>query len=139
MALMEVEWHPSDRQLRVFGVSGLVASILLALILHFIWKVTGIWPWVAVTAGAAIFACSLISLAATRLLYIGLTLVGMPIGIVVSYILLGAFYFLLLTPVALVFRLIGRDSMRRKYEPELESYWAPHEPTENTERYLHQF
>ena len=24
MALMEIEWHPSGRQLRVFGISGLV-------------------------------------------------------------------------------------------------------------------
>jgi len=139
MALMEIEWHPSGRQLRVFGISGLVASILAALILHFAWGVGGVWPWIVVAAGAGIFLCSLISQAATRLLYVGLTLVAMPIGFVVSYILLGAFYFLLLTPIALFFRLIGRDSLRRKYEPQAESYWVAHKPTENMERYLHQF
>ena len=139
MALMEVEWHPSGRQLRVFGISGLVASILAALILLFVWGVAPVWAIVAVAAGVAIFLCSLISPAGARVLYVGLTLVAMPIGIVVSFVLLGAFYFLLLTPLALVFRLIGRDSLRRKYEPQAESYWVPHKPTENMERYLHQF
>lgn len=139
MALMEIEWHPSGRQLRVFGVSGLVASILAALILHFVWGVAAVWAWVVLATGAAIFLCSLVSPAATRILYIGLTLVALPIGIVVSYLLLGAFYFLLLMPLAIVFRLIGRDSLRRRYEPSAASYWVPHKPSENMERYLHQF
>jgi hypothetical protein len=136
---MEVEWHPTGRQLRVFGLSGLVASILAASILHFVWGVAAFWGIVVLAAGAGIFLCSLISQTATRLLYVGLTLVAMPIGLVVSYILLGAFYFLLLMPLALLFRLIGRDSLRRKYEPQAGSYWVAHKPTENMERYLHQF
>ncbi len=139
MPLMEIEWHPSDRQLRVFGVSGLAASILAALILHFAWGLAAIWMLAVVMAGAVIFLCSLLSPAAARVLYVGLTLVAMPIGLVVSFVLLAAFYFLLLTPLALVFRLIGRDSLRRKYEPDAKSYWVAHKPNDNMERYLHQF
>jgi len=139
MALMEIEWHPNGRQLRVFGVSGLVASILAALILHFVWGVAAFWAWLVLAAGAAIFLCSLISPAATRILFIGLSLIAMPIGIVVSFTLLGAFYFLLLMPLAIVFKLIGRDSLHRRYEPSAESYWVPHRPSEDMERYLHQF
>jgi len=139
MALMEVEWHPSGRQLRVFGVSGLVASILAALVLVFIWGAAVFWALAAVVAGTGIFLCSLLSPTAARWLYIGLTLVAMPIGLVVSFVLLAAFYFLLLTPLALVFRLIGRDSLHRRYEPDVKSYWVDHKPSENMERYLHQF
>ncbi len=139
MSLMEIEWHPSGRQLRVFGVSGLLASILAALILVFVWEVAVLWALATVTAGIAIFLCSLFSLTAARWLYIGLTLVAMPIGLVVSFVLLAVFYFLLLTPLAIVFRLIGRDSLHRRYEPEVESYWVDHKPNENMERYLHQF
>jgi hypothetical protein len=139
MALMEIEWHPTPRQLRVFGISGLVASIVAALVLHFVWGVGTLGSGIVLAAGAGIFLCSLVSRPATRLLYVGLTLVAMPIGFVVSYVLLGAFYFLLLTPLALVFRLIDRDAMRRKYEPQAGSYWVAHKPTEDMERYLHQF
>ena len=139
MALMEVEWHPSPRQLRVFGISGLVASIVAAVVLHWVWGVANFWVAIVLAAGAGIFLCSLISQAATRLLYVGLTLVVMPIGLVVSFLLLAAFYFLLLTPLALLFRLIGRDALRRRYEPQAGSYWVAHKPTEQMERYLHQF
>ena len=139
MALMEIEWHPSDRQLRVFGISGLVASIVATAVLHFSggWRVPG--------SGSSrrperpSLLCSLISPTAARWLYVGLTLVAMPIGIVVSFVLLGAFYFLLLTPLAILFRLIGRDALRRRYEPAAESYWVAHKPNDNMERYLHQF
>ena len=139
MALMEIEWHPSDRQLQVFGASGLAASILAALVLHFAWGLAAIWMLAVVTAGAVIFLCSLISPAAARVLYIGLTLAAMPIGLVVSFVLLAAFYFLILTPLAMVFRLIGRDALCRRYEPDAESYWVAHKPNDNMERYLHQF
>jgi hypothetical protein len=137
--LIEIEWHPTGRQLHVFGVSGFLASVVAAIVLHFVWGVAVLWAGVALAAGAVIFLCSLISPAVTRILYIGLTLVAMPIGFVVSFILLAAFYFLLLTPVALVFKLIGRDALCRRFDRAAESYWVPHKPNEDMERYLHQF
>lgn len=139
MALIEIEWHPGNRQLRIFGLSGLVASILLTGILHFLWSVGAPWLWIVPAVGTAIFLCSLISPVATRIVYIGLTVIAMPIGIVVSFLLLTVFYFLFLMPVAIVFKLIGRDVLHRRYEPNGETYWVPHKPQENLERYLHQF
>jgi carbamoyltransferase len=152
--LVEIEWHPTDRQLRVFGVSGLLASLAAALVLTFVWGVAVFWAILALAAGAAIFLCSLLAPTLTRILFIGLTLVGMPVGFVVSFLVLAAFYFLLLTPVALFFRLIGRDPLCRSWRgrPALEeqkriqgqdalatSYWVPHRPNNNAERYFHQF
>ncbi len=139
MALMEVEWHPTPRQLRVFGVSGLAASIVAAAVLHWVWGVWNVGVAIVPMVGLGIFLCSLISRTAARLLYVGLTLVVMPIGLVVSFFLLAAFYFLLLTPLAIVFRLIGRDALRRRYEPDAGTYWIAHRPAEQMERYLHQF
>jgi hypothetical protein len=137
--LVEVQWHPTPKQLRVFGAGGLLASIIAALVLHFVWAAAALWTILALVVGAAICLCSLISPAVTRILYVGLTLVAMPIGFVVSIVLLAAFYFLLLTPVALVFRLIGRDALCRRFDAAAESYWVPHKSSEDTERYFHQF
>ncbi len=139
MSLMEIEWHPTGRQLRVFGVSGLLASIVAAVVLLLAWGVALLWALLVLAAGAAIFLCSLVSPKAARILYIGLTLVAMPIGFAVSLVLLSAFYFLLLTPLALVFRLMGRDLLHRRFDPTAESYWVPHRPSETVERYFHQF
>jgi hypothetical protein len=137
--LVEIEWHPTSRQLRVFGVSGLLASLAAALVLTFVWGVAVFWAILALAAGAAIFLCSLTSPAITRILYLGLTIIGMPVGLVVSFILLAAFYFLLLTPLALFFRLIGRDPLCRRFDGAVTSYWVPHRPNDNAERYFHQF
>jgi hypothetical protein len=159
MSLIEIEWHPTPKQLRVFGVGGLLASIAAALVLHFVWGLAALWAVVVFAAGVALCLCSLVSPRLTRLLYIGLTLVAMPIGFVVSIVLLAAFYFLLLTPVALVFRLIGRDvlclawrghpardararcprHMQQGQDGLATSYWVPHKPSEDMERYFHQF
>ena len=137
--LIEIEWHPTRRQLRLFGASGLLASIVAALALHFVWGAAVLWAAVVLATGAALCLCSLIAPAVTRILFIGLTLVAMPFGFVSSLLLLAAFYFLLLTPLALVFRLIGRDALCRRFDPAAESYWVPHRSNEDLERYFHQF
>jgi hypothetical protein len=139
MSLIQVEWHPSRRQLRVFGASGFVASIVAGVVLHWVWGATLAWSLAIGAAGIALLLCSVISLRAARVLYLGLTIPMLPISYLVSFLLLAGFYFLVLTPVALVFRLIGRDPLCRRFEAAAESYWVPHKPSEETERYLHQF
>jgi hypothetical protein len=137
--LIEIEWNPTGRQLRVFGVGGLLASIAAALVLHFVWGAAGLWAIIVLAAGTTICLCSLIAPAVARILYIGLSLAALPIGFVASFLLLAAFYFLLLTPVAFVFWLIGRDALCRRCDAAAESYWVPHKPSEDLERYFHQF
>jgi hypothetical protein len=139
MSLMQIEWHPGRRPLRVFGVSGLLASVVAGVVLHWVWGAALGWSLAILAAGAGLFLCSLISLRATRVLYLGLTIPMLPIGYLVSFLLLAGFYFLVLTPIAGVFRLIGRDPLHRRFEAVAESYWVPHRPSEETERYLHQF
>ena len=47
---------------------------------------------------------------------------------IVSPCVLAAIYFVILTPLGFVQRLAGRDTMRRKFEPRVDSYWIPREP-----------
>ena len=47
---------------------------------------------------------------------------------VVSPIILGIIYFAVFTPVALVFKLRGRDVLYRKFEPSQPSYWLHRTP-----------
>ena len=49
-----------------------------------------------------------------RPLFIGLSAVTMPIGIVVSYTVLAVVFYGVLTPIGLVMRLFGRDTMQRR-------------------------
>lgn len=47
---------------------------------------------------------------------------------VVSPLTLGAVYFLVLTPVSIAMRLGGRDTLRRKIDAKLTSYWIDRDP-----------
>jgi hypothetical protein len=43
---------------------------------------------------------------------------------VVGPVVLGAIFFLVLTPVAVAMRVIGRDAMKRRFEPAASTYWS---------------
>ena len=62
----------------------------------------------------------------------------MPIGLVVSRVLLGVLFFGLFTPVGLVFKLNGRDVLARQYAPEQASYWEPKPGATDIRSYLRQ-
>lgn len=65
--------------------------------------------------------------------------VSAPIGMVVSRIALALVYYLVFTPVALVFKLIGRDALARRFDRNAKTYWEPYQPDRGPERYLRQF
>ncbi len=131
--LIQIEWHPSRRQLHGFGVSTWLASAGLAIVLRWVWHAAPGWSWAVLAAGTATFLCSLISRKATRVLYLGLSIPALPVGFVVSFLLLAGFYFLVITPLALIFRLIGRDALCRGFDATAESYWVPRRPSAETE------
>ncbi|MEY8241711.1 MAG: SxtJ family membrane protein [Cycloclasticus sp.] len=49
---------------------------------------------------------------------------GLTLGLIVSPIVLGSIFFILITPVALVMRLFGRDELKLKNR-QIQSFWKP--------------
>ncbi len=139
MALIEINWSPDRKQLRLFGVGALAILTVVAALLHWLKGLPTPWAFTLSGTGLAIFLVSLASLRLTRMIYVALTAVTMPIGLVISFVLMAAFYFGILTPVGLFFRLIGRDSLRRKFDHDAATYWVPRRPPETSDRYFHQF
>ncbi len=139
MSLIEINWSPNRKELRKFGIIFLIASTLIALLLYLL-KGLGIqWMAVIFAVGFVIFLSSVLSLKVTRGIYLGLILLTLPIGLVVSFTLMAIFYFLLLMPIGLIFRLIGRDALGRKFDSTVDSYWVPRQPPDSLDRYFHQF
>lgn len=60
---------------------------------------------------------------AIRFVYTGWMIVAFPIGWTVSHALLAALYYFVFSPVAVVFRLVGRDALNRRRR-QVESYWT---------------
>ncbi len=75
-----------------------------------------------------------------KLLYKGWMAFAYALGWVNTRILLVLFFFLVITPVSLVLRMIGKDPLLRRSEPDLKSYWIAREKGSfDRESYLRQF
>jgi hypothetical protein len=63
--------------------------------------------------------------------------IAMPIGWIVSNVLLGVVFYLVITPVALFFRLIKRDALGRRV-PGVRSQWVERRQSTDPRSYWHQ-
>lgn len=61
------------------------------------------------------------------------------VGDAISFILMAVVFYGVLTPIAIVFRLLGRDVLERKFDPQASSYWTPHRKPTSAKRYFQQF
>jgi hypothetical protein len=139
MSLIEINWHPKRKELRTFAMIALIASLLIASLLYMLKGVRIQWVVIIVAAGFGIFLSSFVSLKLTRIIYLGLIFVTFPIGWAISMILLTAFYFLLLVPLGFIFRLLGRDPLNRRFDPNTKSYWLARQEPDVLDRYFHQY
>jgi len=128
---------PDRRDLLVFGAALPVAVALAGLLIgrHTSPGVrTGIW-----LLGGAITVVYLAIPAARRPVYVGTARLTHPIGWVVSHVVLVLVFALVVTPIALVLRLLGRDPLARRPDPRLATYWVDRRPTTDVRRYFRQF
>jgi hypothetical protein len=112
---------------RILGQFSILASFMFAVVgLVLVWKWGASWTLFAVLAAIGVIQFALHQLgirAVTLGLYVVLTLVAFPIGFVLSHVLIAVIYYLVITPIGLLFRLVGRDAMMRRPDPSLPSYW----------------
>ena len=139
MSLVKINWNPSNKELRNFGYIAIAATLLISVILYTVKGLTIKWCGLIVGFGLFIFLSSLLSMKLTRLIYLLLILITFPIGTTISFVLMALFYYFLLTPIGLVFRLLGRDVLKRKIDISAKSYWQPHHYSDNIRRYFNQF
>ncbi|MCG8403905.1 MAG: hypothetical protein MI923_01780 [Phycisphaerales bacterium] len=147
MALIQIDWNPPPKTLRQFGLIGLGGFGLLAALAYFQWLLFAYLPdsaakptayaFIAVAMYSGFFAA--VAPPALKPLYVLMTVITFPIGLVVSYLTMAVIFYGILTPVGLIFKLIGRDAMNRKFEPSATTYWVKRKPPANVKRYFRQF
>ena len=81
----------------------------------------------------------LIRPAAVCWLFVGATVLAFPIGWVVSQIMLAVMYYGIITPLAVWFRIRGRDLLSRKPAPNRPSFWMPKRTPEDMGAYFRQY
>ncbi len=128
---------PTPRVLRQFAAAWLVFFLALAAQQMFLRSRT--------TAAGVLGAIALIGLvgllkpSAVRWLFVGATVAAFPIGWVMTQVVLAVMFYVVLTPLALVFRWRGRDELQLRHKPEQTSFWIARHPERDVRRYLKQF
>ena len=112
---------PDKQELRKFGLvfaTGLV--LIFGLFLPWlVEKPWPSWPWIA----AAVFAgTALVLPQVLKPVFLLWMKIGHVVGWINTRIILGIFFFILFAPVALLFRLLGKDPMRRRLDSSAKTY-----------------
>lgn len=137
MALLEINWRPDRRQLRQFALMWIV---FFGLIAAYAW-------WFKESPTAAVIILLVAAAGPVgyfwpeflRPVYVVWMTLAMPIGWTVSHLLLLMVYYLVITPIALMMRLVGYDPLNRQIERSAATYWTPHDPSVDSARYFRQF
>ena len=129
----------SDRTLRQFaGLCAGIFGVLFVLSWHRHGGHPTIAAWVGLVFALVVGLPGLARPAWIKPVFLGSMALTRPIGHAVSLVLLGVLYYGLVTLIATVFRLIGRDGLVRR-RPATTTYWTPKNQPANVTRYLRQF
>ena len=142
MSLVQINWNPGPRQLRNFGLVLLVGFSVLG-------AVRLLWPAGPQTGRSAVLAVVFfgialvgggIGLTGTRAalpFYWAWMAIAFVLGGIMSRVLFGLFFYGVLTPLALIMRLTGRDRLQLRRRP-TDSYWHDVPAVSDASRYEHQ-
>lgn len=111
-------------ELRKFGllVGGITAGALGMLIPIFMRGDINLWFW---GVGGCIIVTALGRPAALRPFYSVWMRAGHLLGWINTRIILGVFFFCILLPAGLLMRAMGKDPMKKKFDPDAETYRIP--------------
>jgi len=138
MALLEVNFAPSARDLRWFGVVqlaffGLVGA-LVARVADSSRAAVVLW-----TIGGTICIVYYALPPLRRTLYVAWMRAVYPIGWVLSHALMAVIYFGVVTPIGWLVRAISGDPMHRSVDRNAPSYWVEKQDNRSTKDYFRQF
>ena len=139
----DINWQPDLGERRKFARSLILGFPAIATIMEVIGRLTsGHWKagplWLGAIGcgiGLALWLVPQISKPFYLLWYFA----ACCMGFVMSNLIVGAFFFLAVTPLALIMRAIGRDPLQRRFAPSAKSYWRDVEKVVDPERYFRQF
>lgn len=138
MAVIEINKDPSKKELAWFGLMFLAFFGLIGSIVYWRFEAPtvayGLWG-----AASVIVALYYAVPALRKPIYLGWLYAAFPIGWVISHVVMGIIYYLVFTPIALIFKVIGRDALTRTIDKNAKTYWVEHRTGGDPARYFKQF
>ena len=134
MAVIDLNWNPSPRQLRQFAALSVVMLPMIG------WLSGGSWTTISILAagGGLLAAVSFVAPALVRPLFLAVSVCTFPIGLILGELALAMIYFGMILPIGILFRLIGRDALQLRIDREAKSYWQAKQQPKNVAGYYRQ-
>jgi hypothetical protein len=136
-SLTDMKIDTSEKKVRNFGFLFSVVAIALAAFRYY--KGGNSWVWFV---GGSVFflLAGLFLKPVLRPVYVVWMKFAFILGWLNTRLLLGVFFYLVVSPVGVVMRLVGRDPLTRKIDRSQSSYWMKRDPRPfNAKRYEHLF
>lgn len=132
-----VKWRPDAAELRRFAIAMLVGFTVLGLLSA--WRAGGIRTASIVLWSLGIFlAIAAFVPGLGRVAYLAVYLPTSIIGYVVSNVLLTLMFFFVITPLAIILRLMGKDLLQQR-RPKPKPEWMAVKGVKNEDSYYRQF
>jgi len=128
----------TDRRLRQFSILWVIFFLIVGV--RYYWPAQPQYPVMAASCLAILigvagcFRPSII-----RPIYVTWVIAVIPIAWTVSRLVLAALFYGLFIPIGLLLRLLGRDALSLKIQPERKSNWVPRSITKDARQYLQQY
>ena len=135
--LAKINWRPGHAEIKYFANTLIVLAIVFAGILLLMGKAK---PALFVGVGGLVLAiaCRIAPLVG-RWTYLLWTAVSFALSMLVSPIVIGIIFYLVLTPIALIARISGKDELRLKRQREGASYFESAEYDTSPDAFKRQY
>lgn len=138
MRWSDLPLSPPPRTLRQFGGLWLLFFLALAGWQGYL-RDNAVLGWVLLAVAVVGGAAGLIYPLALRPVFVAALIVTFPIGWVVSQLMLAVLFYLVFTPLGLVFRLFGRDALQLRKPADATTYWTVKPAAVDVRAYFNQY
>ena len=143
MSFVKLNWHPNKKELRQFGAIFLTGFVAIGALKYF-------WPWewlfsrnekvglILIIVGLIVGAIALTGMRVALPFYWAWLGIAYVFGNIMGRIIIAAIFFLVVTFLGLLSRLVRRDRLQLK-KPDSTSYWQQISLPKEIEQYERQF
>src|SRR4051794_10307322 len=121
MRWTDIPFRPPSSTLRRFGLASVV--LLTGLAAWDLWQERWISAAAVLAPALVLASFALFHPPALRPVYVGLMVATFPLGWLMTHLILGLIFFCIFTPLGLLFKLVGRDLLERRFRAPQETYW----------------
>jgi hypothetical protein len=136
--MISIDWNPSRQTLRTFAIGLCVLAIAYGTWLAWGQRLVGVRAWLCLVAGG-LGLMGVAAPQALRWVYVAWMVLVFPIGWVVFQASLAVLYFGVFTPIGWLMRLLGRDPLQLRTDPNATSYWIPHRISDDPRKHFRQY